>query len=53
MIVIDDIISALISVPLNEVKSKIERNERVIKFLKDFKLDPDHPRAELALFQVK
>ncbi|HBE58768.1 MAG TPA: NTPase (NACHT family), partial [Cyanobacteria bacterium UBA11366] len=49
MIVIDDIISALISVPLNEVKSKIERNERIIKFLKDFKLDPDHPRSDFSV----
>ncbi len=47
---LDSIISAItgIASPTAFIKEKLQRNETVIKLLKQFNLDPDHPPADFS-----
>lgn len=42
------IISAIVGVAANPIKNKLERNTQVIKLLKGFNFEPDHPPADFA-----
>jgi len=45
---LDQIINAIKAIATPVIKNKLERNETVIKLLKQFKLDPDHPPADFS-----
>ncbi len=47
---LDSLISAItgIASPTAFIKDKLQRNETVIKLLKKFNLDPDHPPADFS-----
>ena len=45
---LDQIINAIKAIATPVIKNKLERNEKVIKLLKQFNLDPDHPPADFS-----
>ena len=45
---LDLVISLLTAIPFGTIKDKLQRNETVIKLLKDFNLDPDAPPADFS-----
>ena len=45
---LDQIINAIKAIATPVIKNKLERNNHVIKLLKQFNLDPDHPPADFS-----
>jgi hypothetical protein len=45
---LDSLISAITGIASPIIKEKIQRNETVIKLLKQFNLDPEHPPADFS-----
>ncbi len=45
---LDQIINAIKAIATPVIKNKLERNKHVIKLLKQFNLDPDHPPADFS-----
>ncbi|MGB7892714.1 MAG: NACHT domain-containing protein [Microcoleus sp.] len=48
LISLDLVISLLTTIPFGTLQDKLQRNERVIKILKKFNLDPDAPPADFS-----